>query len=196
MKKKQHAPQKQRNPVARAARQMHRGGAHGKTAKAQRRTDKVATSKSRDEEGNRYLVEYTLDYEHVVRVGITAENEEDAIALAERKFDEGTIWDNTQDCPLLYDDYEEKDDNTLEFRVVETMKSGASWPNPGVCVIVRQEEAAARKAAQLLVEAYRRGEESGGTIEWEDLDQAYEVALKAVGTRSHQTTAAKGKSHG
>ncbi len=184
-KKKDLAPRR-RNPVARAAQGMHRGGAHGKTTKAQRRMEKVAIGRSRGEEDNRYIVEYALDYEHIVRVGIAAKSEKEAIEIAERKFDEGSIWDSTPDCPLLYDDFEETDDNTLEFKVVDTRKSRDPWPNPGVCVTVQQQELAARKAAQLLVEAYRRGEESGGTIEWEDLDQAYEAALEAVGGRAHQ----------
>ena len=40
---------------------------------------------------------------------------------------------------------------------------------------------AAIEAARLLVEAYRRGGERGGSTEWEDIDRAYEAALRAVG---------------
>lgn len=45
-------------------------------------------------------------------------------------FDEASIWDNTPDMPLLYDDYEETDDNTLMFTAVEVDE----WPEKGGCV--------------------------------------------------------------
>lgn len=39
------------------------------------------------------------------------------------------------------------------------------------------------RAAEMLVEAYKRGKENGGSIAWEDLDQAYGVAVKALRKR-------------
>ena len=43
---------------------------------------------------------------------------------------------------------------------------------------------AAFQAARFLVEAYRRGEARGGSIDWGDLDEAYQAALRATGSSS------------
>lgn len=47
---------------------------------------------------------------------------------------------------------------------------------------LRQQDAAFR-AAVLLVEVCRRGEEHGGSVAWEDIDQALETALEAMPER-------------
>lgn len=39
----------------------------------------------------------------------------------------------------------------------------------------------ARSACKLIVEAYIRGEENEGCVELDDFDQAWEVALEALG---------------
>lgn len=39
----------------------------------------------------------------------------------------------------------------------------------------------AREALIALVSAYDRGETHGGSVDWEDLDLAYELALAALG---------------
>ena len=37
------------------------------------------------------------------------------------------------------------------------------------------------RATEILVEAHDRGAENGGSVEWEDLDLAYEHAREALG---------------
>lgn len=129
----------------------------------------------------KYIVQYTLPYEHRVMVGIEAESREAAIARANELFDQGDIWDDTQEVPLLYDDFEETGDAgiPLEF-TVEDEVSG-DWPEADASVKEIRRRDAAFQAAHLLVEAYRRGEERGGSIDWDDLDQAYQAALIAAG---------------
>jgi len=125
----------------------------------------------------RYVVQYSLDYEHRVQVGIEAASPEAAIEQAEAAFDTGTIWDDTGQMPLLFDDYEERDDQSPRFEVVAEVDA---WPAPDSSVLHQRRSSAAERACRLLVEAYRRGEESGGSVAWEDLDTAYAAALEAL----------------
>ncbi|WP_342335219.1 hypothetical protein [Burkholderia pseudomallei] len=62
-----------------------------------------------------FMVGYSLDHTHRVVVGIRASNADAACAIARAAFDAGTLWDDTLDMPLLYDDYEELDGQVLNF---------------------------------------------------------------------------------
>jgi hypothetical protein len=124
----------------------------------------------------KFVVSYELDYVHTVRVGVTAPDAEAAKKTAEEAFDAGTIWDNTADMPLLYDDFEEVDlGHVLSFEAQEVEE----FPEPAACVreIIQRDKAFA--ACKALIAAYQRGEESE-SIDWEDVDQAYQLALKAM----------------
>ena len=125
----------------------------------------------------RYIVQYVLDYQHRVQVGIHAASPEAAIEKAQSAFDTATLWDDTGQMPLLFDDYEETDGQPLIFEVVAQVDA---WPEPESSVLRQRREAAAMRACTLLVEAYQRGEASGGSVAWEDLNEAHAVALDAL----------------
>ena len=125
----------------------------------------------------RYIVQYRLDYVHRVQVGIEADFPEAAIEQAETAFNEATLWDDTAQLPLLFDDYEETDGQPLIFEVVAQVDA---WPEPESSVLRQRRATAAERACRLLVEAYRRGEEAGDSVAWEDLDAVHTVALEAL----------------
>ena len=129
----------------------------------------------------KFIVSYTLPYVHQVMVGIEAASEEAALNKAQAFFDEGSIWDDTPQLPLLLDDFEEQGDSgdALEFTIEQTLAQGEAYPAPDTSVLAIRRGNAARSAAELLVAAYRRGEATG-SVAWEDLDLAYETALQAV----------------
>lgn len=124
----------------------------------------------------KFIVEYTLAYDHVVRVGIEAEDSEAACEKAEALFEDGSIWDDSAEVPLLYDDYEEQNDNTLEFKATEL--TDGQYPEPASCVIQAKETNAYRAVARAFLKAYAAGA-NGGSIEMSDLDDAWGLAVAA-----------------
>lgn len=127
----------------------------------------------------KYVVQYTLPYVHRVMVGIDAGSSEEAIRKAESLFDAGDIWQDSAEVPLLLDDYDETGNGPLHFTVEQELANEAPWPESDTSVITLRQRDAAFLASRLLVEAYCRGEARGGSIDWEDLDQAYQAALQA-----------------
>ena len=128
----------------------------------------------------KYIIQYTLPYEHRVMVGIQAESDGAAITQAEKLINAGDIWNGIPEAPLLFDDYEEIDDGSpLEFTVEQALADDAPWPEPDASVKSMRKQEAAFEAARLLVAAYRRAEVSG-SVDWSDVDQAYQAAICAV----------------
>ena len=125
---------------------------------------------------SRYVVEYTLDYQHRVQVGIEAESPKEAEQKAETAFAEGTIWDDTVEMPLLFDDYEESNESgALDFKVVARV---GDWPLPDASVVHIQQANAAMLACRYLVDAHKAAQETGGQLDWE---KTYRAALLALG---------------
>ncbi|EQD49577.1 hypothetical protein B2A_07628, partial [mine drainage metagenome] len=69
----------------------------------------------------KYVVEYELPYTHIARVGIEAKSAAGAIKKAQRLFDKAQLWDDTQEVPVLMDQFEENGDAgvPVEFTATE-----------------------------------------------------------------------------
>ncbi|MDA8120234.1 MAG: hypothetical protein M0Z85_09415 [Gammaproteobacteria bacterium] len=125
----------------------------------------------------KFVVEYELPYTHVVSVGIEAPTAEAACKKAEDLFNNGSLLDNTKDCPVLSDEYLEDGDAgvPIEFRVTPV----EAYPSPDALVQKDQGYAAAIAALKVLCQAYKAGEKTS-EVAWEDLNQAYEEADTAL----------------
>lgn len=101
----------------------------------------------------KFVVEYNLDYVHTVEVGVEADTPAAACARAQAAFDDGTLWDNTPDLPLLYDDFEEVEGGQpLAF----TATPVEQWPAPDGSVLHLTLRAAARQRLTLLQDIEQR----------------------------------------
>ena len=134
----------------------------------------------------KYIIQYTLPYEHRVMVGIEAENPDAAIAKAGELFDQGDIWNDTERTPLLFDDFEETSNAGVPLTFTVENEVSGDWPEPDVSVKAIRRRDAAFNAAHLLVNAYQHVEANGlepnGGIDWDKLKLAYKAALEAMST--------------
>ncbi|WP_175684590.1 hypothetical protein [Burkholderia anthina] len=99
-----------------------------------------------------FMVGYSLDHTHRIVVGIRAASGDAACAIARAAFDAGTLWDDTPDMPLLYDDYEELDGQVLDFDAT----SIATWPAADVSVRAVKLHAAAHRLLAFALLADKR----------------------------------------
>jgi hypothetical protein len=95
----------------------------------------------------KFAVTYEIDYTHRVVVGVSAPDAETAKQLANDAFDEGTIWNDTEDMPLLFDDYEEVNGETLLFSAEEI----SEFPEPDSSVKAIKQKEFAFYACQALL---------------------------------------------
>ena len=94
----------------------------------------------------KFEVTYALPYLHVVTVGVTAKDKETAEAKTEKGFHNGSLWDNTEAMPLLYDDYEEQEGCILEFEAAAVANFGPK----GQCVRAAQFQSDAESLVEAL----------------------------------------------
>ena len=131
----------------------------------------------------KFIVSYQLDYVHSVSVGIEARDQAEAKQIAEQAFNDSLIWDNTEAMPLLFDDYHESGDECMVWECERVEQ----FPEPDHSVQRLKQEQAAFRVCRGLIEAYQRGEASGGLIDWEDLDQLLPLALEALDKKSFES---------
>ncbi len=129
----------------------------------------------------KFVVEYTLPYVHVVRVGVAAATQEKAIEKAEQAFSDCSIWEDTKKIPLLEDVFEEVGDTAEAVRF--TAEACRKWPKRSRTVRNKKSDEWAQIAVELLVAAYKNGAESSGSVDWSDLDAAAEAARKSARLR-------------
>lgn len=126
------------------------------------------------------IVEYELDYVHRVQVAVPSVSDEDAIARAEEAFENGTIWDDTQGMPVLFDDFEESDSNTLAFKVIDTVPGMGDLPPKDASVLAHIKQVSAQYACSLLLQACETAKKSGKDyVSLDALTAACEAAASA-----------------
>ena len=131
----------------------------------------------------KFVVSYGLDYVHQVSVGVEAENQTEALHIAEQAFNDALIWDNTETMPLLSDDYLESGDEAMVWACDQVEQ----FPEPDHSVRQLISEQAALRVCRGLLEAYQCKESSSGSIDWGELDHLIPMTLEALGKKSPAT---------
>jgi hypothetical protein len=133
----------------------------------------------------KFVVSYEIDYVHRVSVGIEAENRLQALHTADQAFNAGLLWDDTEEMPLLSDDFYESD---LQCMIWEC-EQVAEFPNTDSSVIQLKQEQAAMRVCRGLIEVYQQAEAFGESIDLDDLDVIVRWAAFALGRTPEVKTA-------
>lgn len=132
----------------------------------------------------RHIIHYSLPYRHHVEFGVEAPNPEAAKEVAAEAMDTGELFFDSDRYHILRDEYVEEGDSgeVLEFDVLQTLKGRRNWPKAHVTVQAQDRADLAMAACRQLVAAYRTAVRngSGGSIDWSDVDDAHELARKAL----------------
>ncbi|WP_029134148.1 hypothetical protein [Sedimenticola selenatireducens] len=116
---------------------------------------------------------------------LRAESPDVAIARASELFDQSDIWQDKAEVSWLYDDIGEFGDAGIPLEFTVESEVAGDWPEPDASIKALRRRDAAFQTAHLLVEAFRRGTERGGSIDWGDLDHAYRMAMEASEASGH-----------
>lgn len=102
----------------------------------------------------RFVVQYSLPFDHIVQVGIEAQTPEHAIAKAQALFDAGDIWDDTPEVPLLLDEFEEDGDAgvPLKFTIEQELGSDEPWPERDASALQLSRDQLARRFLNAYIE--------------------------------------------
>ena len=95
----------------------------------------------------KFEVSYTLPYRHDVTVGISANSAEEAIRIADAAATDGSLWDDSEEMPLLCDDFEEDDGGVLQFEAIEI--EGDFVPRFSVVELRRKRKAIGQRSIRL-----------------------------------------------
>jgi hypothetical protein len=125
--------------------------------------------------GTLFEATYTLHYLHRVTVGLVACGAEAGLRTARQAFDDGTIWDDTEAMPLLYDGFEEQG-GSLDWDI----QAVEAFGQQDYSVRLHYAKQHALHVCRMLVAAYRSGEGNGGSIAWEEVDAAHGLAQQAL----------------
>lgn len=139
----------------------------------------------------KYVVQYTVPYVQRLIVGVEADSPEEAIEMASAWSETGDTIQNGKLVSFLFDEY--KADDTLgRFTIERELAEDVPWPEFNEGINTSHEHESAFQVCKLLIDAYRRGEMSGGSIDWDELDQAYQAALKAASQQKDPTRSRAG----
>ncbi len=140
----------------------------------------ISQNVPRNNQMGKFVVSYSLGYEHLVSVGIEANDAESAREKARDALDKGTLWDDPG-IRLLQDEFEERDDNVLDFKVEPVVDFPA--PDASAKALREQEEAMAlvRQIASLPLWGEKEEEDSEPYKPTDGLQDSHDALMGLIG---------------